>query len=147
MRERQLSNKDFLKILKEQFKISRVFYPGADSDTVLEGPFNLNEIFYLDEDKPSSAARFKGEGHYILAKYSRFPIRPSVFDALFYQDNHSTLEETLEMVRTVRPGGLIIHSNDTCGDELSVLSMGRLPGISKVGLPYSNKHYTVFQKS
>ena len=138
---------DFLRGLKEQFKISRIFYPGADTDTVLEGPFTLREIFYLDKDRPSSAARFEREGHYILAKYFKLPIRDGVFDALYYQDNHTTLEGTVALLMTVRPSGIVIHSNDTCPGELSASAMEKVSGISKVSLPYSNHYYTVFQKT
>ena len=48
--KRELTITNFLRRLKEQFKISSIFYPGADTDTVLEGPFTLREIFYLDND-------------------------------------------------------------------------------------------------
>lgn len=77
----QLSEKDFLKRLKEQFRISR-----------------------LDKDKPNSAARFAREGHYIRARYVHLPIRRGVFNALFYQDNHSSLDDNVQMIGTVRGG-------------------------------------------
>ncbi len=143
---KELSDEVFLRRLKKQFKISHIFYPGAGTDKVLEGPFTLKEIFYLDKYKPIPATRFERKGHYILARYSHSPIRHGVFDALFYEDNHSNLEETVEMIRTVRPGGLVIHSSPIC-EELDALAMERLPGISRVRLPYSNEHYTIFQKS
>lgn len=141
---KQLTEQDFLKRLRELFKISQIYYPGNGYDEILERSFELEEIVYLDEDMPRKP---RSKARYIRGDYGKAPFRDDFFDALFYKDNDSNLPETIEMLRTLRRGGIVIYRAVDCPEHIGIRSFGEIPGLTRVNPPFSNKEYTVFQKS
>ena len=137
---------EFLKRLKEMFRISRIYYPGAGfpRDQFLEGPFKLEEIVYL-EKKKDIPVHFRDKGYYVIGDFGKLPFRDGSFDALYYHDNHAKLPETDDMIKIVRLGGIIIHSND-CDENMDITKFEKIPGMKKLDLPFTNQYYTVFQR-
>lgn len=143
-----LEERAFLGELRQLFQISLIYYPGCWDDKVLEGPFKIDEIVYLDNDTDVSDEK-ANPCNLILGDYGKSPFRDNAFDAIFYQDNHANKKETIEMLRTVRPNGIVIYSHNDCGstDCINPKTFGRLRGLEKVvDLPFYNISYTVFRK-
>lgn len=149
----ELSTKDFLKLVKWQFEISRIYYPGAETDDVLECSFQPREIAYLDilndsyhsDDIVTFAAR-KGRRYYLFNDMAKSPFKDGAFDAVFYQDIHATPAELAGILRTLRKGGVIIYSKDTCEGNDGKKKLRKVPGLTELQLPFTNKTLTVFQK-
>ena len=91
--------------------------------------------------------RYEDKGHYIRGDFGNAPFRDGFFDALYYQDNHADLAETADMLRTLRRGGIIIYSNDSCYPEcIDVNAFAKISGIIQLILPFANQYYTAFKK-
>jgi hypothetical protein len=142
-------DKRFLRKVKEYFQISLIYYPGAWwVDRTLESAFKPEEIVYLDIRYGSLPKAFQGLGfNYISADYGKSPFKDNVFDALFFQNPRASEDEAIEMLRTLRPGGIVIHSSFNGRLNLSSEQFERLPGITKIDspFPYCNI-YTLFRK-
>ena len=142
----EISEADFLKMVKDLYGISRIYYPGHGGDTFLGEAFKPKEIVYLDNEG-DGAISYKPNRMYVKGDFGKSPFRNGTFDALFYQENHANLGQTIEMLKTLRQGGIVIHGIDFCflqgvGEE----DFARIPGLIKVELPFSNPTYTIFQK-
>lgn len=152
---RELDKGTFLRQLRQLFPISLIYYPGCGDDGIPEGVFKPEEIVYLDDGTDIPVKYREHPYKFILGDYGKSPFRDHVFDALFYQDNHADVNETMEMLGTIRPGGIVIHSNDDCSvlisDDCSdprcidVERFGQIPNLEKITLPFRNRYYTVFR--
>lgn len=143
-RRRKLDRKSFLVQLRRQFPISLIYYPGCGYDRILESAFEQKEIAYLDWNYEKGDNRF----NFVLGNYGRSPFRDHVFDALFYQDIHTDRYMTMEILRTLRPGGIVISSIYSGHPvDFSTERLREMQGLTRVHLPFPNKYYTVFQKS
>lgn len=142
----KISEAEFLKRVRDLYGISRIYYPGHGGDTFLEDAFKPSEIVYLD-DEGDDAIIYKPNRMYVKGDFGKSPFRNGTFDALFYQENHANLWQTIEMLRTLRRGGVVIHGIDFCFlQSVDEEDFARIPGCVKVELPFYNPTYTIFQK-
>ena len=142
----QVSERDFLERLKELFGVSRICYYGVGLDDILESPFEPHEIWYFD--KKTKYLFEHRVGRCFAGNYSGIPFRSGSFDALFYKDNEANLKQTLEMIRTLRQGGIVVCV-DVCDEDLESKDLAKAQeslGIKAVELPYQSKNYKLFQK-
>ncbi|MBI2101150.1 hypothetical protein HYT53_00925 [Candidatus Woesearchaeota archaeon] len=143
----QLSRRDFLRKVRELFNIALIYYPGYGEDNFLEEVFKAEEIVYLDNESGGPIS-YKANRNYVKGDFGKPPFKDGTFDAIFYQENHADLEETIKMLRTLRRGGIVIHSDDECILQcLDEEDFMRMPGLSKIDLPFSNPRYNIFQKN
>lgn len=132
----------FFRKLRELFQIARIYYPACGyNDSVLEDTFKLEEIVYLDND-----ANDPDKVTNVIGDYRKAPFRDNAFDAVFFQDNHATIDGAKEILRTLKPGGIVIYSLDTCGVDMSIRNLADLPGLREVKLPFFHEFFGVRQK-
>ena len=145
----KVDNSDFLERVHQQFPVRWVFYPGCGEDITLTAAFPKNKIVYLDKDK--WATSISDKGNLVLGNYEKAPFKDQAFDVVFIQDTDiATAEELSDILRTLRPDGIVIHSS--LGDcELyprTFLSyFERISSLTKQKLDFSNPYYTVFKKT
>ncbi|MBI3037311.1 hypothetical protein HYY73_06220 [Candidatus Woesearchaeota archaeon] len=162
----------FLNLLRQQFNITRIYYPGAGTDDTLESAFAQQEITYLDKmvldiilEGVKLRLNFEDDGftsffefirkfakgrNYVLGDFGKSPFADGTFGAVFYKDIHATEEELAEILRTLRTGGVVIHGKDICeGEEgRKMLEAAAMLGmLREVRLPYTHPDLTVFQKA
>lgn len=133
----------FLKKLRETYPIGLIYYPGSGSNTSLEENFSRSEIICLDSDrnelyKRDSMSRIqKGNepAKRVTASYGNSPFKDEVFDAIFFEDNHAEPEDFEEMLRTLKPGGLVI-AGDTCFGGVSKIEILKTGNLKRVRLPF-----------
>ncbi len=138
----------FLRRVKRSFAISRIYYPGVGSNESLEDSsvYIPSEILYLDnlEDgwTPPNHSFVKGD-----VLYS--PVRTSVMDAVFIQDTHPDKKALSEILRVLKPEGIIIFSLDDCvgGDQDDLKMLQKSKELTQLQLPYRTKLYRIVQKS
>lgn len=146
-----ISQEFFLKIVKEKFRISRVYYPGSAMDERLEGVFDREKIVYLDYEvdgmEKFTPPPFMRPRNVVYGNYLRAPFPDGVFDAIFFRDNHASEEDFAEMLRTLRPGGIVIMSW-TCIGSMTHEKAAKYPGLNKIELPYKDgaDEIEIFQK-
>jgi hypothetical protein len=121
---------------------AKIYYPACGDDDILEGVFQRGEIFYLDE-RPS--LRRPGS-LFVRGDYSQPPFLDSVFDAILYRDNHSSMDEFRIMLRSLKPQGLVIRDVFTCQDEIEPEEMEEMPELRKLDAPYEHYNFRVFRK-
>lgn len=142
MRGDNVSRKEFLERVKVDFAISRIYYPGAEYDQQLEEPFGEETVFPLDqyrEDIHSSVRNF------VQGDMKHSPFLNEVFDAVFLHDIGANKEELTDILRTLRPNGIVIHSySDCCDEDLYLLE--EHPQLMLLKGPYYNEIFRVFRK-
>ena len=135
----------FLLTLKKQFGIQRIYYPGFGQDYCLEKAFEPKEIFYVDRDEG-----LKPRHHFLRADLNKSPFIGDAFDAVFVQDIHMVQRNIDALLRVLRPNGVLIFSNDDCGDydedEIRSRQLKQNPLLKKIKLPYSYSWFDIFQK-
>ncbi len=137
----------FLIRVKRRFAISRIYYPGVGSDERLEhsSVYIPSEILYLDTLKdgltPPDHSFIKGDMFYS-------PVKTDVMDAVFIQDTHPNKEALAEILRVLKPEGIIIFSLDDCvgGNKNDLKMLQRSKELTQPQLPYRTSLYRVFQK-
>lgn len=154
----KVSERDFFSLLKDDFSIDLIYYPGSDTDDrLLLEVFGPRGVVMLDSDmlhnwddkydgkwikeKSRLWHHMKGKP-FVLAHQGEAPFKDGVFDAIYYKDNHSTEEDFSEMLRVLKAGGLFILGN-VCEGKASDESTRRL---QKVDLPYEIGWYSVYRK-
>ncbi len=133
----------FFKKLRELYPIKTVYYPGCGSDKKLEDYFAKEEIVYLDNgyrrmfilDAQQEIERGIKTAGRVSADYGRAPFKDEVFDALYFNDNHADSKEFEEMLRLVKPGGLVIIAN-TCFGGVSKPQAMRTSNLKNLRLPF-----------
>lgn len=158
----KVSTEEFFLRLRKQFPINSIYYPGSGNDGRLFKFFQESEVFLLDNDNihnletPVNIRSKKIRGSFFLylmrnkpfvfAHQSFSPFRDETFDAVFYNDNHSTPQDFKDMVRVLKVGGLMIVG-EVCVGEISEEDDDRL---EKVELPFINtdpyKPFVIRQK-
>lgn len=137
----------YLFLLKRQFNISRIYYPGCwNDDQTLRHTFKPEEIYYIDNDEdtiPSSGMR-----NFAIADMKASPFADGTFDAIFIQDVHNTQEEFSGALQALKPGGLVIFSDEDCGQEhgMQIDDFEQHPALERLSLEYATKYYTAFKK-
>ena len=140
----------FFHELKNRYQISLIYYPGCWNDRILDNYFKRNEIVYLDDDKASARYNVSVIGSY--GYYQRFgvfghsPFKDEVFDAVFHHDNDADKEEFSDILRVLKSGGIIIHSDSGCEYDLTVKDILSFPGIEAADFPKIHGSYTLLQK-
>lgn len=150
-RSDNVSRQEFLKRAKVDFNVSRIYYPGVGEDLQLEKAFNRSEIFYLDledEEYEFECVYDQKTNYFIRANMAEAPFQDNVFDAVFIQDIHANEGELKDILRTLRPNGLVIFSLDDCveGDMNDLMRLQHHPELENLELPYHNHIFKAFRK-
>lgn len=106
----QRQTREFLRDLLSQVAISSIYEPGCGNHLILNEFFKLHQITRLDnkERRPDI----------ILGDFRNTPQFPDgIFDAAFLKDIHPDRIAISEIVRTIRPSGLLIYSAEVCHTE------------------------------
>ena len=140
----------FLKMLRQQIGITLIYYPGAWVDDTLETAFDRKEVIYLDSDNEKNLLKFSPGRNYVMGDYTQPPFKDEIFDAILYKDNDATEKEALQILRTLKQGGIVILMDDNaCGLNLRPKEFQLLSSFKKVKLPFRHEepnYITVFQK-
>lgn len=136
-----LPRADFLKEVRNYIDINNIYYPGCDWDRSLEKAFKPDEIFYLDTKPPN----YKNA---VLADMGNAPFPDHTFDAAFMQDVHASQAQYDDIVRVIKPYGILIFSTDDCYwvSGIRPRHIKKDPRFEKAELPFVNHYYSVYQR-
>lgn len=146
-----LDSEQFLNSIIQLYGIKRIYYPGCLYDVIsLEGPFEKEQIIYIDYDPEiaSSPRSQWGGRNLIIADAAQPPFQEGCFDAVFIQDIHAFEDEFNGIVDVLKPGGILIFSTDGCEGDwgIQLQDVAKRPILTKLTLPFSSSFYTAFQK-
>ena len=134
-----VGREEFLRRIGEDFAISRIYYPGSGFDDQLEEPLGKKKVFPLDQ------LRYIGMPNFVQGLMEHSPFLNEVFDAVFLHDIGANKEELTDILRTLRPNGIVIHSfSDCCDFDLPLLE--EHPQLVLLEGPYYNEDFRVFRK-
>lgn len=147
-----VSDAKFLKKLRYTFPDARILYPASGGDCNLERFFDRKNIYYLDlEMQPVMRSRGlfgrKPPRHFVQANYRNLPFPNNTFDILFYQDNHAPLPAFREMLRTLKPNGLVIYNTRICHSDMTPAEISSVPELHHATLPFVNHTYWTLTKA
>lgn len=143
-----VEREEFLRRIRKDFAISRIYYPGVGLDGQLKKPFGKQRVFPMDKDRGNSIRLQRPVHHFVQGRMEKSPYLDNAFDAVFIQDIHAYEEELEGILRTLRPNGIVIFSLDDCdgGDEDNLASLENHPQLVLVERPYYNETYRIFRK-
>lgn len=138
-KQTRAAHAEFLNMARQQFNIGSIYYPGSSFDDILEDAFPTRSITYLD-----LRHKYEGGRDYIRGNFERSPFRDESFDAAFYQDIHANQEQMAEIIRTVKKGGVIIHSRDICEILEGKKILLGMPSVSESTPSFASTDLSVF---
>jgi len=88
------------------------------------------------------------EGQFVRGDMEDSPFMDGAFDSLYIQDIHASNSNLTDIIRTVKPNGIVIFSKDDCvgGDLDDLNKLRKHPQLNEVRLPYQSGMFDVFQK-
>lgn len=93
-----------------KFPISSIYYPGNGHDFTLDKFFKRHQVTYLSKEPQGDHVRY--------GDFRNSPeLLDGIFDAAYIRHLHQRRRDFGEILRTVRPSGLVIYSLDTCITE------------------------------
>lgn len=134
-----VTREEFLKRIAKDLSISRIYYPGSGYDIQLEQPFGKERVFPLDRNRQT------GMRNFVQGRMEYSPFLGEVFDAVFLQDVGADEEELTDVLRTLRPNGIVIHSYSDCCDEDFPL-LEEHPQLMLLETSYYHEELRVFRK-
>jgi SAM-dependent methyltransferase len=142
---RDLNEAIFLAALRELFDIKKIWYPGWGEDRRLEKIFDPKELVYSDE---ASFLRKPEKIEFKVGRHNRVDLPDQSVDAIFFRDNHAEIGDLMNMLRILKPGGVIIKGYHCGSGNLTRPVLNGHPRLTLVDLPFSarNEVYSVFQK-
>tara|TARA_Y100000310_G_scaffold217822_1_gene218933 strand:- start:23749 stop:24330 length:582 start_codon:yes stop_codon:yes gene_type:complete len=144
----------FLRQLKQDFGIKRMYYPAVGEDRILETAFTLEELVYADVEiaesmgsVPVMIADLGSDPNDPRGTYEGNPFPNGHFDGVFYQDGHMSMHELMGVLETLRVNGVLVFSRKNCGQEVPIQVLEETKGLSRSDRPYIPPFYAVFQKT
>ena len=146
---KEVSQTSFLRTLKTDIPIKRIYYPGFEKDFLLELAFDPSEIYYLDNNKYATNRLKKRGQHVILGDMRCSPFKDDAFDAVFIKDIHANRAKFMDIIRTLRIGGIVIYSTVNCGEKNQGINLKSLKEkfyLKEMAFSVANDRLFVFRK-
>ncbi len=135
---KHVTHREFLRRIARELSIARIYYPGSCHDRQLEKPFG-KKVVTLDKDMET------GMPNFVQGRMENSPFLSEVFDAVFLQDVGANEGELTDVLRTLRPNGIVIHSySDCCDEDLPLLEDH--PQLMFLEFPYYHEDLSIFRK-